>query len=98
MPVDFAQIIDVSTEDQVIPYEETKDPNAKAHIVNPPANLHIFEPGMEAQDIVDIARSTGQYVTALCGHRFVPKHNPDKLDACDICMKIAGDIMRDLGE
>lgn len=98
MGVDFAQIIDVSTEDQITPYEDSSDPNTKAHIVNPPANLHIFQPGMEAQDIVDIARATQQYVTALCGYRFIPKHNPDKHDACDPCMKIAGDIMRGAGE
>lgn len=98
MPIDFAPIIDVSTEDQITPYEDSNDPNTKAHIVNPPANLHIWQPGMEAQDIVDIARATGQYITALCGYRFVPKYNPDKHDACDPCMKIAGDIMREEGE
>lgn len=82
----------------LFPYEETEDPDKRAHIVNPPNNLHIYVPGMKSQEIVDIARMTGQYVTALCQYRFIPKHNPDKLDACDACMKIAGDMMREAGE
>lgn len=98
MPLDLAPLIDSDTED-LIAYEEP-DPKReyKAHIVNPPANVHIWEPGMTAQDIVDIARATGQHVVALCGYKFVPKHNPDKLDACEICIEIAGHIMRGMGE
>lgn len=97
MGVSLAPLIDNETD--LIPFEEP-DPNReyRAHIVNPPANLHIWEPGMEAQDIVDIARATGQHVVALCGYKFIPKHNPDKFDACDVCMRIAGDIMSELGE
>lgn len=82
----------------VIPYEETDDPNIRVHIVNPPNNLHIWRPGMSSQDIVDLARFKGIEVFALCGYRFVPKHNPDKPDACETCMRIAGDIMRGAGE
>lgn len=90
--------LDVRIDEVILPYDDADDPNLKTHIVNPPANLHIWKPGMEAQDVVDIARATQQYVIALCGKQFVPKHNPDKYDACDPCMKIAGDIMRGLGE
>lgn len=84
---------------EVVPYEDTDDgADHLAHIVSPPENTHIWQPGMEAQDIVDIARATGQEVVALCGYRWVPKRNPDKYDACDPCVTIAGHIMRGLGE
>jgi hypothetical protein len=91
--------IKFSTLDEVLPYDDTDDGTKPlAHIVNPPMNLHIWTPGMEAQDVVDIARATGQEVVALCGYRWVPKRNPDKYDVCKTCMDIAGNIMRDLGE
>jgi hypothetical protein len=82
----------------LFPYEETSDPNARTHIINPPKNLHIWTPGMETQELVDIARVTGQEIEALCGYRFVPKHNPEKFDVCEKCMKIAGDLMAGAGE
>lgn len=85
--------------DDAFPYEDTDDGNDHlTHIVSPPENVHIFQPGMEAQDIVDIARATGQEIKALCGYTFVPKRNPEKYDACQSCMDIAGHIMRGLGE
>lgn len=81
-------------------YEETDDPNARTHIVNPPDNPHISygHPDMEAQEVVDTARRLGIEIVALCGYKFVPKHNPDKLDACEACMKVAEAIMREMGE
>ena len=86
-------ITETHVDESIIPYEETDDhPERLTHIVNPPANLHIFQPGMEAQDIVDIARATGQEVVTLCGHRFVPKRNPEKYDVCQTCMDIARQI------
>lgn len=101
MPVDLEPAITVqrTIAEDLIPYEEP-DPQReyKAHIVNPPANTHIWQPGMEAQDVVDVARVKGLEVVALCGYKFIPKHNPDKFDACEACMKIAGDIMREAGE
>lgn len=94
------QIIEQTTTDEaIIPYEDVQDYGEhKAHIVSPPENAHLFQPGMEAQDIVDIARSMGYEVVALCGYKWVPKRNPDKYDACQLCMDIAGEIMRGLGE
>lgn len=62
-------------------YEETSDPDVRAHIVNPPKNLHIWQPGMTSKEMVSIARMTGQYLIALCGYSWVPKHNPEKFDA-----------------
>lgn len=94
------EIVEVQqTTEELIPYEDVQDYGEhKAHIVNPPKNLHIWQPGMEGQDVVDIARATGQEVEALCGYRFIPKRNPDKYDACRACMDIAGEIMRGEGE
>ncbi len=78
----------------LFPYEETDDPKKRTHIVNPTLNRHIGLPGMSAQEIVDSARMTDQEVEALCGYRFVPKHNPEKFDACTACVTIAGALMR----
>ena len=83
---------------QLFEYEESDDPNRKTHIINPPKNIHIWREGMTAQDVVDIARATGQEVVSLCGYRWVPKHNPEKFDVCDACMKIAGHLMSEAGE
>jgi hypothetical protein len=80
--------------EEMIPYYDQDDGKDHfTHIINPPNNIHIWEPGMEAQDIVAIARATGQIVVALCGYKFVPKRNPEKYPACDSCIKIAHDIM-----
>jgi hypothetical protein len=83
---------------EIAPYVDDNDPNRRTHIVNPPNNLHIWKIGMEAQDIVDIARLRGLEVTALCGYKWVPKHNPEKFDVCEACFKIAEQIMRSEGE
>lgn len=84
---------------QILPYEDTNDGrHHMTHIVNPPSNLHIFTPDMSAQDIVDVARATGQQVVALCGYRWVPKRNPEKYDVCQVCMDLAGVLMREGGE
>lgn len=48
-----------------LPYKWNEDPDRRTHIINPPTNTHIWKPGMSAQDIVDVARLTGQNVTAL---------------------------------
>lgn len=90
--------LEILTSVDVAPYEDSDDPNRRTHIVNPPNNLHIWEIGMSAQDIVNIARMTGMHVVALCGYTWIPKHNPDKYDACDTCIRIAGDLMRGNGE
>lgn len=84
----------------IAPYEETDDPHKRTHIVNPPDNPHISHgrPDMEAQEVVNAARMLGLEIKALCGYRFVPKYNPERFESCSACIKIAGDIMRELGE
>lgn len=89
---------DLGTRVLVLPYEESNDPTRRTHIVNPPANLHIWRDPMSAQDIVDIARARGLEVVALCGYTWVPKHNPEKFDACEECFRIAGELMSGAGE
>lgn len=90
--INFGSLIDS------VKYEEPSDSNVRAHIVNPPKNLHIWREGMTAQDIVDYARILGLEVVALCGYTWIPKHNPDKVDVCDACMTEAGNLMRGAGE
>ena len=82
----------------IAPYEDDDNGDHKAHIVNPPKNTHIWQPGMEMQDVVTIARMNGIELVALCGYRWVPKRNPEKYDACEVCIEIAGQIMREMGE
>lgn len=80
--------------DVVAPYEENGDPDHRTHIVRPVENKHIHLSGMSSQDIVDMARLHRVEITALCGYTFIPKHNPEKFDACEACMTIAGNLMR----
>lgn len=85
--------------EDIMPYEDTDDPDHKTHIINPAMNGHIQKGiWMTAQQIVDQARFLGLEVVTLCGHRFVPKANPEKYDACEACMKIAGHLMSEAGE
>lgn len=87
------------TDTVTVPYEENDDPLHRTHIVNPPDNRDLWKHfNMTAQDIVNLARELGKEVVALCGYRFVPKHNPDKYDACEACMNVAGIYMRGKGE
>ena len=84
---------------EIAPYDDTDDgADHRTHVVNPPENMHIWLPGMGAQDVVNIARITGQEIKALCGYVFVPKRNPEKYDTCEPCIKVAGDLMRSKGE
>ena len=84
--------------DLVAPYEENGDPERRTHIVRPIENKHIHLPGMSAQDLVDLARLHRVEIVALCGYRWIPKHNPEKFDVCERCMELAGVYMRMGGE
>lgn len=86
------------TLEQLVPYEDSNDPNRQTHIVRPPENKHIYEIGMTARDIVDVARALGLEVVALCGYRWIPKHNPEKFEVCDKCFQIASNLMSSEGE
>lgn len=87
--------------------EQTTTGNQKyTHIVSPPENIGIFAFLQEvekvesptAQDIVDFARKHVIHVKALCGYEWVPDDDPEKYDACQICMDVAGMHMRNAGE
>lgn len=93
MGVDLRPLTENEVED-LLEYEN-HDPRKeyKAHIINEAMNTHVWRPGMNAQDVVDLARLRGIMLTALCGYTFVPKHNPDKFPACDRCMDVAGQII-----
>lgn len=85
--------------EDVVPYEDSEDPNTRTHIVSPPENKHITNGlKMSAQDIVDTARITGAEVVALCGYKWVPKHNPEMYPGCQACFKIAELLMSGRGE
>lgn len=84
--------------DDVAPYEDDGDKDRLTHIINPAMNGHIQNGiWMEAKDIVSLARLGRLEIVALCGHRFIPNHNPEKYDACSACMDIAGIIMSEDG-
>jgi hypothetical protein len=42
-----------------------------------------------SQNLVDFCRVNGYGVKALCGYVWIPKHNPDKYDACEACVEEA---------
>ena len=88
----------LTVEDPVVDIEETAFESHLTHIVNPPNNLHLWNPSMTAQDLVDVARVRGIPIKALCGKVFVPNKNPDSYPACEECIKIAGELMRGAGE
>lgn len=86
------------TEVDIVPYEDANDDKEHlTHVVDVLNNLHLWKPGMTAQDIVDIARMTGQEVESLCGYRWIPQRNPEKYPVCQICMDVAGMIIREGG-
>lgn len=72
--------------------------NIRTHIINPPANMHIWSEGMEIQEVVNIARNFGWPVKTLCELVFVPKRDPDAYPACEDCIRIAGELMSGAGE
>lgn len=98
MPALESPTLEIESLDELFAYEENDDPERKTHIINPPKNTHIWRPGMTSQDVVDIARATGQEVITLCGYRCIPRHDPEKFDVCTTCLSIAGDLMRGAGE
>lgn len=83
----------------IFPYEDS-DAGAehRTHIINPPDNMHIWHPGMEISEVVQIARITQQPVKCLCGFLFVPSRDPERYDACEKCVEVAGELMRGAGE
>ena len=85
----------VRTDELLVPYEDDDDPNVHTHIVRPGDNGHGgADDPMTAQDVVDQARMLGIEVVALCGHRWVPKRNPEKYPPCGACFEMAGLIDR----
>jgi hypothetical protein len=78
-----------------IAFDETDDGKQhQTHIINPPNNLHVYQPGMTSKDIVNLARMSQIFVVALCGYKFIPKRNPESHPACSACISIAVDLMR----
>lgn len=71
-----------------VPYEAAS-PEEYAHIINPPANTHIWKEGMDIREVVTIARTNGLTVTALCGKTWVPVRDPEQHDLCPTCFEIA---------
>jgi len=79
----------------LLPFEDDDDPDVHTHIVRPGDNTHILRGSqVTGADIVFSARLSGKHVNALCGHRFVPKRNPEKYPACEACFRLAGQIHR----
>lgn len=89
----------ISSEIEIVPFKDVDDgKNHKTHIINPSLNTHIWMPNMTSKDIVDIARLTGQSITALCGYTWIPKRNPEKYDICKECMNIAVKLINSINE
>jgi hypothetical protein len=74
--------------EDLVPYENNEDPDLRTHIISPAGNEHIWQDGMTAQDVVDLARMTQQDIVAICGYRFTPKHDPMKNEMCSRCAEL----------
>lgn len=96
LAADIAELEIVDTD--FMPYEDSEKEDKLTHIVNPPANMHIYVPGMKTQEIVDIARATGQHVVCLCGATFVPVRDPERYPVCEECVRIAHEIDRSMND
>ncbi len=79
------------TETEILPYEDAEPGEVRAHIVRPEENGQRYD--LSGQDIVDLARLNGTEVVALCGHRFVPSHDPAPAPACEPCVDAAAAII-----
>jgi hypothetical protein len=85
-------------ETDILPYDESDSNDKLTHIINPAMNGHIQRGvPMTAAEILFAARMENSEVIALCGHRFVPKHNPEKYDICQPCMDEANAIIKQDG-
>lgn len=75
--------------EELMPYEDNDDPLHRTHIIDGRQNDHITQGAeMSGQDVVDTARLLGMEVVALCGYKWVPKHNPQKFDVCQACIHV----------
>lgn len=76
-------------QEEIIPYEDSSDnSNAISHYVIGEDNRHIYEPPMTIEDVIDIARITGQHLVAICGAVVVPRYDPTTCPMCKACVKI----------
>lgn len=87
----------VLEEVEIAPFEEHDEQahDRFTHIVNPTMNPHIWDGSMEmtAQDVVDLARTFGIEIVALCEYTWVPKYNPERYPACPTCMDTAHNMI-----
>lgn len=101
MTTEIVTSSNIDTSPITIPFEDidSQDGEHFAHIVNPAMNLDIQRQygKMDARQIVDTARFLGIEIIALCTKKFVPKHDPGPLPACEKCMEIAGMIIQEDG-
>ena len=80
--------------EELAPFTDTDDGEKHlSHIIHIVNNTHVWQQGMNAIDIIEIARLTGQELVALCGYRWIPMRDPRKYPACKICVDIAANIM-----
>ena len=89
---------DEALKEFVTPYEDSDDPNTRTHYVRPYENGHIWQKGMTAKEVVELARINGIEIMALCGYTWVPKLNPDKYDLCSTCNDLAHKYMKESGK
>lgn len=88
------------TMEELVPYDKLeKDHNLKVHIATPAENLHIWRPGMSTPDMITVARCLRVEIVAICGHRWIPSHNPEEIkDVCEACTEEAAKRMQEAGE
>lgn len=82
-------ILDSAWIDQFVPEIESR--GSKAFVNDPPESLS--ENGgvkhLVAKHLLTDAMIAGRWMRGLCGHRFVPQHDPDDFDLCHECAVLA---------
>jgi hypothetical protein len=90
-----------------LPIEDQQDDvSLPAHIVSPLGNaelwnrwkLNSYEINAGTKLLVDLARTEGLEIQALCGHRWVPTQVANTHAVCEPCMRIAQIMMGEEGE
>ena len=101
--VERTEIESVDLQELFNPFQEDDGSNKdlRSHYVSPGDNLefqakHGSVKGGGSAELVNRARFLQAEIIALCGYRFVPKHNPKNHPVCETCADIAAN--RILGE
>jgi hypothetical protein len=85
--------------------DEQIDKSKRAHFISPAMNVQIWDAmglasvgGPEGtRQMVEFAAQFKLWLTALCGHQWIPTGKPTTHDTCEECLSIANEWIRQDG-